>query len=183
MKNILTVFAVLAIASVANAGLQISVNGVVSPAESEVTLNVGETAVIDIHGYDQPDPITGWMLLQGPATLDASSPTFVWENSAVANMQEPLLSEMIANFEAYGIPGVVDIIEMDIQDIEEPLVTPNGLVIDGLKFTCTDIGDVVLQLLNAKDFSVLDAVTIHQIPEPMTLGLLGLGGLFLRRRK
>ncbi len=29
----------------------------------------------------------------------------------------------------------------------------------------------------------LGDLTIYQIPEPMTIGLLGLGGLFLRRRK
>jgi hypothetical protein len=31
--------------------------------------------------------------------------------------------------------------------------------------------------------TILDTVTIHQIPEPMTMVLLGLGGLLLRRRK
>lgn len=29
----------------------------------------------------------------------------------------------------------------------------------------------------------LGSLTIYQVPEPMTMGLLGLGGLFLRRRK
>jgi len=31
--------------------------------------------------------------------------------------------------------------------------------------------------------AVMDSQIIHQIPEPITLALLGLGGLFLRRRK
>ena len=30
---------------------------------------------------------------------------------------------------------------------------------------------------------LVDAVVIHQIPEPATIALLGLGGLLLRRRK
>lgn len=180
MKNILTVFAVLAIASVANAGLQISVDGVVSPPESQVTIRVGETAVIDIHGTEYA---SGWLLLQGSATIDASAPTFKWANSSVGNMQDPLLSEMIAGLVDFGYPDILDIVTMDVVDTEEPYDTPDGLVIDGLKFTCTEVGDVVLTLLNANTFEEFDAVTIHQIPEPMTLALLGLGGLFLRRRK
>jgi hypothetical protein len=31
--------------------------------------------------------------------------------------------------------------------------------------------------------AILDTVTIHQTPEPMTIGLLGLGGLALLRRR
>jgi hypothetical protein len=43
-----------------------------------------------------------------------------------------------------------------------------------------------LYLVNADDGIVLDTLIIHQmsnVPEPMTLMLLGLGGLLLRRRK
>ena len=40
------------------------------------------------------------------------------------------------------------------------------------------------ELLKLKDFGLkVDQVDIVQTPEPMTLALLGLGGLFLRRRK
>jgi hypothetical protein len=31
--------------------------------------------------------------------------------------------------------------------------------------------------------NVIDIVTIHQVPEPASMLLLGLGGLLLRRRK
>jgi len=50
-----------------------------------------------------------------------------------------------------------------------------------------DLAAVVLNmgssayLLNAEDFSVMGTKTY--VPEPMTMALLGLGGLFLRRRK
>ncbi|MHC4761211.1 MAG: PEP-CTERM sorting domain-containing protein [Planctomycetota bacterium] len=33
------------------------------------------------------------------------------------------------------------------------------------------------------DWATIDNVKLVQVPEPMTMGLLGLGGLFLRRRK
>ena len=32
-------------------------------------------------------------------------------------------------------------------------------------------------------YTIVDTLIIHQIPEPMTLALLGIGGLFLKRRK
>jgi hypothetical protein len=60
---------------------------------------------------------------------------------------------------------------------------------DLFTFHCEGPGDVVIQLLGTStyetwDGGVLSSVTIHQvIQEPMTMGLLGLGGLFLRRRK
>ena len=179
MKNILTVFAVLAMASVANAGMSISVDGVVSPPDSSITLNVGDTAVIDIHA-DETEMT--WLTIQGPGSIDASAPTDLWEQSAVGNMDPALLPDYIAALADLGYPGVVDIIEADILDAVEPFTKPTDLVANGLIFTCLGEGDVVLTLMDLET-NVFDAVTIHQIPEPLTLGLLGLGGLFLRRRR
>ncbi len=182
MKNILIVFTVLAMATVANAGLRISVNGAVGG--DPVVLKPSETAVIDIHAVDQAAAIGGWLLIQGPGAIDAGNPTGLWEQSVANNMPDPPLSEMIAQFEAFGFPGVVDIIEMEVKDIIDPITSPpNAAVIDGLLFHCEELGDVTLTLLDSSSFAMLDQVVIKQIPEPMTLALLGLGGLFLRRRK
>jgi len=38
-------------------------------------------------------------------------------------------------------------------------------------------------MLDAGPIASTNALTIHVVPEPMTIALLGLGGLFLRRRK
>jgi len=186
MKNILIMFAVLAMASsVASAGLLISVNGVTDPAAREVTLYPSDTAVIDIHAVDQTESIAAWMLIQGPGGIDASAPTNLFQDSAAKNMDPAELPGTIADLkEFFGYDGVVDIIEMDVKDISDPIdPIPQGKVIDGLLFHCIGEGDVILTLLDGLDFSVLDSLTIHQIPEPITFALLGLGGLFLRRRK
>lgn len=181
MKNIVTVFAVLAMASVANAGLSLSVDGVISPPESSITLDwsLGQTAVIDIHA-DQTT--LGFILLQGPGELDVSNPTNMWEQSSIAPTDPAIFDELKPILPDLGFPGVVAMFDYQVVDASEPYTTPDGLVIDGLIFKCLGDGDVVVTLADS-DLAVLDAVTIHQIPEPLTLGLLGLGGLFLRRRR
>jgi len=55
-------------------------------------------------------------------------------------------------------------------------------VVDAKLFHCMGLGDVTVGLYSGEGDPV-DSFIIHQIPEPMTMSLLALGGLFLRRRK
>jgi len=80
------------------------------------------------------------------------------------------------------------------------------VLMDGLQFHCEGEGDVIVELItfgrvtslvetaNGYDpeaptvtvveaGTVLDSILIHQIPEPMTLSLLAMGGLALLRRR
>jgi hypothetical protein len=50
-------------------------------------------------------------------------------------------------------------------------------------FNCTGMGTVTILLLAQDLATELDRLTITQIPEPMTIALLGLGSLFLLRRR
>jgi len=71
--------------------------------------------------------------------------------------------------------------------IENPYI---ALTIDGSndgvlasdEFHCTGEGDVPLAIYD-DDGNLLDDLIIHQVPEPATLALLGLGGLLLRKRR
>ena len=64
----------------------------------------------------------------------------------------------------------------------------NGLQIDEILFHCEGLNDAVIELwmspnYGAGTYRLEDSVTINQIPEPMTMALLGFGALLLRRRK
>lgn len=68
-----------------------------------------------------------------------------------------------------------------------PVVVGSGLHAD-YQYHCKGMGGadgglVVIALIDAWNGVTMDTLTITQIPEPMTIILLGLGGLFLRRRR
>jgi hypothetical protein len=184
MKKLLVLFLVLGMASIANAGFSISFNGQTDVPDTEAVVIESEFATIDITGSgNQTGAVSMWLLIQGQGSIDASAPSYLWNESTVGNMADPPLSEYITALADLGYPGVVDIIEIDILDTVEPFDPPNGLLVDGLIFHCEyPEGDVILTLMDL-DLNVFDTLTIHQVPEPMTVALLGLGGLFLLRRR
>jgi hypothetical protein len=178
-KMLLVVLTVLAMAAVANAGLQISVKGVVNPPDTTVILYPSDIAIIDIHATQMA---MMFFVMQGPGLLDISQLTYKWEQSAVSAYPPAEKAEYIAGLTEAGYANITDLIGIDVVDISDPITQPNGLVIDGLRFHCEGLGDVTLTLMDL-DLNVFDSQVIHQIPEPITMVLLGLGGLFLRRRK
>jgi hypothetical protein len=160
MKKLLILMLVLGMASAANAALSI-----VGPTEINkddmVTIGVVSDSVTDQSAY----------LVFG----------YVSEGGfELSNPRSPIIPPPIP-----PIPTPDDTIEFELIFSQDPNPYPPGIWFE-VDLTCLKAGvDVFVEMYDsASPYPLIDSLTIHQIPEPMTLALLGLGGLFvLRRRK
>jgi len=172
MKKLLVVMMVLGLVGSAQAAISLSLDG--QDAPPEITITVSTTIIIDVTSDDamswggyleyiprdsQGAEWVGQMTIKPAAGKDATARIYpgyatTWQLSAAA------------------LPG------------NTPPVSPGSQFEIG--FHCLAPGDVTITLWgDAWDTAgpPIDTLVIHQIPEPVTIGLLGLGGLFLRRRK
>ena len=164
MKKMIIVTMVLGMATMASAALSIGGYDGRLLQESDIV-----TLTFSGDGQDQAiDPL--WVQVTGPGSIDAA--TGVWTFDAFTPV--PAFIDLSAN-----IPGTTMI------NAVEPAQEPS--LLDGqfatLDFHCDGLGEVVVNLLNGSNMELLDTITIQQVPEPASMGLLALGGLFLRRRK
>ena len=189
MKKFVVLMLVLGIAVAANAGLQISVDGNPEPVESEIILMPSDHIILDI--WTDADIglfelATYALVAQGPGTIDASNAVIV---GPIGNLLGPLPG--LAGFEGVQGQGVAGTY---LGGFSGNPVAGDTLV-DLIDFHCDGIGEVIVELWSVVDINadpqnpdyrtdvLMDTLIIHQIPEPMTIALLGLGGLLLRRRK
>jgi hypothetical protein len=191
MKKILVLVLVLGLVPVANAALSISVNG--GPPPAEITLKPSDTLVLNIHGDDPADggPAEAYYLVEGPGSISGGDMVYGGGLAAYLNCEDLAGALGMADCDAV-IASFRDFLSKpDLMDVSYALLADNdvppdnfldGTLVDGIEFHCDGEGWVTVSLVGA-DFSVIDSIRIEQIPEPMTFALLGLGGLFLRRRK
>jgi len=194
MKKLIVLFAILAMVSVASAGIvdiQISsLNGLPITAVKEITITPSTTVDMQI---TFTGPATEWAYSVG-AMLNVTGPATVDVSQAVRNPLYEAWAEVIT-------PATNSIIEASAQDIGPLIPQGNGptpvILVSNLLLHCDAVGTVTVSLSddavfgsmitdvnwNPVDWSYGTGVIIHQVPEPMTLVLLGLGSLFLARRK
>ena len=168
MKKVLVLMLVLGFASMASAGLSLWVNG--APAESSsITMLTSEIAQIGLYNDGSVDKSIGYLTIQ-PG--DPGS----WTGGYLVH---PPAQGGVPTYAYYYAPinGFI-FYNADANPANLNLV---GLLAE-FEFHCDGIGDVTIDYSDA-GLGPMDTLVIHQIPEPMTIGLLGLGGLFLRRRK
>jgi len=173
MKKLLILVMVLAMASLASATLSISVNGDVPTGD--ITLVPSDFVTLDVHSDGQDLADAGaFLVVEGPGMVDISGAV----NNYLPNTNGDTL------FIWSGDPLVGDGVFMDFTALAVPApVLPAGILVDGIIFHCEGPGDVVVSLYMFRgELQLMDTQVIHQVPEPVTIALLGLGGLFLRRR-
>ena len=184
MKKFLALVLILGMAQVASAGFLISVDGVVDPPDTSIELFPSETAIIDIHTDGTvPNPQDVWLVASGPGMLQsggALNPAVAWAAVAESTLQD---AAMVAQFQEFlGDPTITSIV-MSVFVLDAPGNLPAGMLVDEILFHCEEVGEVLLTLWKGDFSEVYDTQIIHQIPEPMTMALLGLGGLALIRRR
>ena len=188
MRKLLIFILVLGMASAANAGLVISVNGDPDPIDSEIWLLPSETLWLDIHsvGGDTGDSFFA-LVTSGLGVIDGWSGVTNIPDAPDASM---LLGPAGPAMNFIGGLGARDGVAGTVGSFTALPPYADGVYFDLIDFHCEGEGDVLIELLEVDStlwtvtgMPVMDSVVIHQIPEPMTILLLGLGGLFLRRRK
>ncbi len=171
MRRLLLVVTFMCLCSTANAALLFSVDGVVNPPDTEVTMMMSDIVTIGIFGDGQSPENTYLMglTINSPASLDISG-----AGGNVYWIDEPGLAEMLG----LQNPFVgIDLISWP----PEPLL---GTLVDNIRLHCEGLGDMVLMLFDSGDPPmVMDSQVLHEVPEPMTIALLAVGGLAILKRK
>jgi len=175
MKKLLIFALVLGMATFANAAIVISVNGDIT--KDTITILPSEIVTIDIWntGGDVPVDFLSY--------LDFADP-----QNGNYYLSSPRLGSHAGNFPAsfLGPYNMVTYEEVEMTQawaVGTPEAAPGPIFLIDLH--CEGPGDVTVTLWDGRVGyeAPVDTLIIHQIPEPATIALLGLGGLLLRRKK
>ncbi|MCK5565764.1 MAG: PEP-CTERM sorting domain-containing protein [Planctomycetes bacterium] len=161
MKKCLVLLMVLGIASMATAGLVVTGDAASFTIESDAAGVAGDTG-----------QFTGFVGIQDGASVMTA---FTWGAAAVVGA-DPVLYGYVPGT-ALGLPNGYDLANLTVTDGSPTSFLGIG---DVLTFDVTGAVPYTVVVWDSA-FTELASATI--VPEPMTMGLLGLGGLFLRRRK
>jgi hypothetical protein len=176
MKKLLVVMLVLAVAGTANAALSLISTGV--PVGNTDALKLNASTEEGRGGYYIV------ILTSGTTSTDAA---FNLDNAIVTYAGVP--SQVVFEYDSdSGLSGS-DLLNVGLwneylnatfSDTVEPMDAVIGDLITGIGITGT--GTVNIGYFSGQDLSPMGTQSIV-LPEPITIGLLGLGALFLRRRK
>ncbi len=190
-RAVILLLFILCLVPSANAGLFISVNGVIEPPLAEVYLQPGETAILGILGDGlTPPPIALYLLVEGPGSIDGHTMVYPGSLSTYEDLEAIADSMGMSPENALPVLGdetgysnLQDIGIISLVDMAIPPAPLEGVLVNDIIFHCNGLGDVKLTMWTCAYIPVIfDTQVIGQIPEPMTLFLLGLGGVILARK-
>ena len=178
MRKLVMLMLVLGMVSMANAALTLVVDGV--EVGDAITIAPSDTIMVGIYddaggakfdvsvqieeqAYGVDNPYGSWTMGNGvyaPPAITAAYNIYMGYYTGYGDIWYMVGTDPTTNVNSIGLLGEYE-------------------------FHCDGEGSVQIDLTDSSLTAVLDSLTITQsvIPEPMTLALLGLGGLLLRRRK
>lgn len=181
MKKLLVLALVLSMATIANAGLKFQL----STGETTAEVAPSDTVIVQLV-TDEGTSVTGWGFdaLVGEGTASGAAISSVFESQTLGEMNpaEGLLSwyTYAGNSEiplAYN-SGVLYSFTLHIPDLPGSTIITITTMSDDIDYLPAYYQDTTGYI--EENFG---ALTLHVVPEPITMALLGLGGLLLRRRK
>ncbi len=168
MKKLIVLMLVLGLATSANAALTIS-------------LDPSGAAVLPAGNYDvdvvSNEDVTPWELYVGLDNETYGSITGVVKLPAAGNEASVTLIG-----DGYGMFDIYHLVAIDLVDPLDSVKMGSQFTVT-VNFTGAATGEDFKLVLMDPNLNELDSRTFLGVPEPMTIALLGLGGLFLRRRK
>ena len=198
MKKILVLFIGLVLAANAFATADLNFSLQVG-GEDEITLEPSDTVYLDVYvtdisaqgmAFSNTGEVT--ITITGNASFiqndDFTYGNAFWPDFGTVNHQ--YVSSKVLRIQAGYVSGTqTTMLDMAL----------DGIALDHIGVHCDGIGDVTISVatggawgnpqywlggtLYSDSDDTATGMTIHQTPEPMTIALLGLGGLFLRKRK
>jgi len=166
MKKVLVLMLVLGIASGANAALSITTQ---DSGAFEIVKDT--TATFNIANSEGTN-YTTWIELVGDAASYSGDPTF----TAAGNPN----GDSVVNY----YPDYAGWYEINVTSFnpDNPIVAGDQIAVALLGQT---VGTVTLNVYASDGATLLATqdIQVIPVPEPLTIALMGLGGLFLRRRK
>jgi len=176
MKKLLVLAMVLSMASMANAALTLTVGGSVDEGAAtsfDITNPGGTIGDMGVYYVTVDNSSTG------TGSFDIGAVTQVYmgggTNIGIDDSSDDL-----------GALNAMAAIAMGITDnVNNPQLVPTGNIFTGVKLNGLTAGDVVVKVFDGalNEIGSYDVTVTSIVPEPMTIGLLGLGALALRRRK
>jgi hypothetical protein len=202
MKKLVALVVILLMTSVASADLVLTVDGNDNPGE--ITIAPSTNLEIDLEvdeGYNQSYDLD--LILSNNQAVWIEP---VWVPPAGmtpgywTNINFPSTYTQAPSTVASSSATVIRIMGV-MNTAQGDYTTVGDVIMNELYLHCEEATDVTLTLvvhddagmlhyesdgmteIQYTDGQILDTLVIHQIPEPATLALLGLGGLLLRRRR